>query len=155
QATAREKLGANTDGVFFAPVDYCFAVRRVLRTLQPSVLIVAETEIWPNLFREVKRTRAGLLIVNGRISDKAFPRYLRFAALFRAVLPHADRILAQTSEIAGRFAALGGPADRLRVTGNFKYDFEPRAASPDSPVKAFLDRARPRAVWIAASTMPP
>jgi tetraacyldisaccharide 4'-kinase len=155
RATAGEKLAGIADGVFFAPVDYCFAVRRVLRTLQPSVVVVAETEIWPNLFREVKRTRAGLLIVNGRISDAAFARYCRFPRLFESVLPHADAILAQSEEIADRFRSLGGPPSRVRVGGSFKYDFQPRAADSGSPVLAFIDRVRPAAVWIAASTMPP
>src|SRR3954451_1783910 len=89
RTTAIDKLATLADGVFFAPVDYCFAVRRVLRAIQPSVVVIAETEIWPNLFREVKRTRASLLIVNGRISDAAYDRYRRFCSLFRAVLPHA------------------------------------------------------------------
>src|SRR5207248_3011845 len=111
-ATAVEKLRGIADGVFYAPADYVFAVRRILRTLQPSVVIIAETEIWPNLFREVKRTDAGLAIANGRISDAAFERYLRFRALFCAVLPQADAILAQTPAIAGRFTTLGAPADR-------------------------------------------
>jgi tetraacyldisaccharide 4'-kinase len=153
RAAAADKLAGIADGIFFAPADYCFVVRRVLRTLQPSVVVVAETEIWPNLFREVKRTRAGLLLVNGRISDKAVGRYRRHAWFFRAVLPHADRILAQTAEIAARFVALG--AERVETGGNFKYDFDPSPAPDDSPVRAFVDRARPSAVWIAASTMPP
>jgi tetraacyldisaccharide 4'-kinase len=155
RATASEKLAGMADGVFFAPVDYCFAVRRVLRTLQPSVVAIAETEIWPNLFREVKRTGAGLLIVNGRISDKAIGRYRRFAGLFRAVLPHADAVLAQTPEIAQRFVELGAAPERTRIAGNFKYDFDARPAPSDSPVRTFLARVRPAAVWIAASTMPP
>jgi 3-deoxy-D-manno-octulosonic-acid transferase len=153
RATAGDKLAGIADGVFFAPVDYCFAVRRVLRTLQPSVVLVVETEIWPNLFREVKRTGAGLLIVNGRISDKAFARYRRWEWLFRAVLPHADAVLAQSPEIADRFKALG--AERMVVGGNFKYDFDPQAAAEGSPVRAFIDGMRPAAVWVAASTMPP
>ena len=108
--------------------DYVFAVRRVLRTLQPSVVVVAETEIWPNLFREAKRTGAALAMVNGRISDRAFPRYLPFRWFFAAVLPQADSILAQTEEIRERFLALGAPPERVRVGGNFKYDFEARAS---------------------------
>src|ERR1039458_3315720 len=76
KATADEKLRGLADGVFYAPVDYVFAVRRALRTLRPSVVVVAETELWPNLFREVKRTGAALTLVNGRISDRAFARYL-------------------------------------------------------------------------------
>ena len=155
RATADEKLGGIADGVFYAPVDYVWAVRRVLRTLRPSAVIVAETEIWPNLFREVHRTGAGLTIVNGRISDRAMPRYLRWRRIFPAVLAAPDSILAQTEAIRERFLGLGAPPDRVRVSGNFKYDFEARAAGPDSPVVQWIERLRPAKVWIAASTTAP
>lgn len=155
RAIAGDKLASLTDGVFYAPVDYVFVVRRILRTLRPSVVVVAETEIWPNLFRETKRTGAALTLVNGRISDKAFPRYRRWRELFASVLPAADVIQAQTEEIRQRFISLGAPPDRVQVAGNFKYDFEPRALSAESPVKALLQQAAPEKVWIAASTMPP
>ena len=151
RAIADEKLGGLADGVFFVPVDYVFAVRRVLRALQPSVVLVMETEIWPNLFREVKRTGAGLAIVNGRISDHAYPRYRPLAWFVAAVLPWADRILAQTEDIRARFIALGAPADRVYAAGNFKYDFEARPAPADSPVLALKGN---RPLFIAASTMP-
>ena len=155
RALAEKKLRGLADGWFYAPVDYVFAVRRVLRALRPSVVVVVETEIWPNLFREVKRTGAALTIVNGRISDRAFPRYLRFRWFFRAVLPAADSILAQTEAMRERFVALGVPAGRARGSGNFKYDFEARPAAADSPVAALVERAGAAKVWIAASTMPP
>ncbi len=155
RATAAEKLHGLADGVFYAPVDYVFAVRRVLRTLRPSVVIVAETEIWPNLFRETKRTGAALALVNGRISDRAFPRYLPFRRFFASVLPHADSILVQTDAIRKRFMALGAPDERTRTSGNFKYDFDPRPAPPNSPVLALIAKTGPGPVWIAASTMPP
>jgi tetraacyldisaccharide 4'-kinase len=155
RAVAAEKLPDVTDGTFYAPVDYVWAVRRVLRALQPSLVLIAETEIWPNLFRETKRTGAGLVIVNGRISDRAFPRYNGFVWFFRAVLPAADCILAQTDAIRDRFLALGAPPERVHTAGNFKYDFEARPAPPDSPVLALLARLKPAKVWIAASTMPP
>jgi tetraacyldisaccharide 4'-kinase len=103
----------------------------------------------------VHRTGAGLAIVNGRISDRAFPRYLPFRWFFRGVLSAADCILAQTDGMGERFLALGALAERTRTGGNFKYDFEARAASAGSPVPALLGRARPGKVWIAASTMPP
>ena len=74
---AQEKLGALTAGIFYAPLDYAFAVRAVLRALRPALVIVAETEIWPNLYREVKRTGCGLLLLNGRISDRAAARKQR------------------------------------------------------------------------------
>ena len=88
---ARQRLASLTDGVFFAPLDYVWAVRRVLRRLRPSVLVVLETEIWPNMFREVKRTGAGLVLVNGRISDRALPRYRRWRNFFGPVLSLCDR----------------------------------------------------------------
>jgi 3-deoxy-D-manno-octulosonic-acid transferase len=154
-ATAEEKVRGLANGVFYAPVDYVFAVRRVLRTLQPAMLVVAETEIWPNLFREVKRTAAGLAIVNGRISDAAIGRYRTFHWFFAAVLPAVDSILSQTSEMARRFVSLGAPADRVCVAGNLKYDFEAQPADAGSPGMRFLALAKPGKVWIAASTMGP
>ena len=155
RATAGEKLRGLADGVFYAPLDYAASVRRVLRCLRPSVVVVAETEIWPNLFREVKRTGAGLALVNGRISDRALPRYRRFAPLFRAVLPAADAVLTQTESMRQRFLEIGAPPERTLVNGNFKHDFEARPAEPGSPVLALLDRVGPVQVWVAASTMPP
>jgi tetraacyldisaccharide 4'-kinase len=155
RAVASEKLAASTNGIFYAPADYVWAVRRVLRTLQPSVVVIAETEIWPNLFREAKRTGAGLAIVNGRISDRAFPRYRRLSWFFRAVLPAADSIQVQTDAIGARFLAFGASPAQVQTAGNFKYDFEARPATADSPVVALVARLGPARVWIAASTMPP
>jgi tetraacyldisaccharide 4'-kinase len=151
RATAEQKLNGTADGVFFAPVDYVFAVRRVLRALKPSLVVVAETEMWPNLFREARRSGAGLAMVNGRISDKALPKYLRLRRVFPVVLAAVDTILAQTEEMRQRFAALG--AERVSVGGNLKYDFTARAAQAGSPVVQLMERVRPAKVWIAASTM--
>ena len=155
QAMAAEKLKGLVSGVFYAPVDYVFAVRRVLRWIRPAMMVVAETEIWPNLFREVKRTGAGLAIVNGRISDRAIGRYRRLRRFFEAVLPAVDAILAQTSEIAERFVSIGAPPERVVVAGNLKFDFEAHAADAESPAMRFLAERRPASVWIAASTMGP
>jgi tetraacyldisaccharide 4'-kinase len=154
RATAKQKLSGIADGIFFAPVDYVFAVRRILRALQPALVVVAETEIWPNLFREVHRTGAGLAMVNGRISDRALPRYLRLGRVFpllRTALAAVDTLLAQTGEMRQRFLALG--AERVAVGGNLKYDFTARVADAGSPVVQLIERVRPAKVWIAASTM--
>ena len=154
RATAEQKLSGIADGIFFAPVDYVFAVRRILRALQPALVVVAETEIWPNLFREVHRTGAGLAMVNGRISDRALPRYLRLGRVFpllRTALAAVDTLLAQTEEMRQRFLALG--AERVELGGNLKYDFTARTADAGSPVVQLVERARPAKIWIAASTM--
>jgi len=154
RATADEKLRGIVTGVFFAPVDWVFAVRRVLRTLKPAAVVIAETEIWPNWYREIKRTGAGLMLVNGRISDEALPSYRRWRWLFPPILSAVDRILAQTPEIRERFVGLGARAESVEVSGNFKYDFEPRPAGAQSPVVRMIERVKPSHVWIAASTMP-
>jgi tetraacyldisaccharide 4'-kinase len=152
--TASRKL-RDLASVFYAPVDYVFAVRRVLRHLRPSLVIVMETEIWPNLFRETKRTGAGLMLVNGRISDRAIGRYEALRWFFSRVLAPVDLVLAQSEPMRQRFLRIGAPPERVRVGGNLKYDFQPEEALPDAPVCRFVERLRPGAVWIAASTMPP
>lgn len=153
RAVCEQKLAPFAAGVFYAPLDYCFAVRRVLRRLKPALVVVMETEIWPNLFREARRAGARLLVVNGRISDRALGRYLRFGWFFRHALAIADEILAQDETAAARFRALG--ATRVKAAGNLKYDFDPDAAQIPADIEKFLAALAPSPVWVAASTMPP
>ncbi|HEY1203086.1 MAG: tetraacyldisaccharide 4'-kinase [Bryobacteraceae bacterium] len=155
KAAAEDKLGALADGVFYAPIDYCLAVRRVLRTIRPRVLVVLETEIWPNLYREAKRAGCGLVIVNGRISDRAMPRYRKLRWFFKPVLDLADAILVQSDLNRTRFLELGAPAEKVQLAGNLKYDFDPRRQEPPAAILEFFERVKPAEVWIAASTMPP
>ena len=150
--TAAKRLTGLADGVFFAPFDFVWCVRRVLRRLRPTVVVVLETEIWPNLFRESKRLGCGLIIVNGRISDRAFPRYRRFASLFSPVLALCDRILVQSAEMQKRFEEAGAPHRVVQAGGNLKYDFTPPSIAADSPVLEFIEADRARPLWIAAST---
>ena len=152
--TATDKL-RDLATVFHAPLDYVFAVRRVLRTLRPSLLIVMETEIWPNLFRETKRAGAGLLLINGRISGKALGRYRVWRWFFSGVLAHVDLLLAQTEEMRQRWIHIGAAPEKARIGGNLKYDLRPGEAPAESPVRLMIERLHPGAVWIAASTMPP
>ena len=155
RALAEEKLAGLVDGVLYAPIDYCFAVRGVLRCLRPSVVVVLETEIWPNLYREVKRTGAALIVVNGRISDRAMPRNRRVRWLFAAALSWPDLVLAQSDVAAQRYRELGAPAGKVRIAGNLKYDFDPSGTPAPPVVRKLVEEVRPEAVWIAASTMPP
>jgi 3-deoxy-D-manno-octulosonic-acid transferase len=154
-AAGSQKLREISARVFYAPVDYAFAVRHVLRRLRPSVVIIVETEIWPNLFREAKRFGCGLVIINGRISDRAAPKYFHKRWFFRHVLCWPDCILAQTQEMRDRFVRAGAPPELVRIGGNLKYDIRPAAAGPESPVIAVIGRVRRESVWFAASTMPP
>ncbi len=154
RAIAEEKLASKVDGLFYAPLDYPVCIRRVLRKLRPSLVIVMETEIWPNLYREAKRWGAALAIINGRISDRAFPRYRPWRRVFAAVLSHPDRILVQSEEDRRRYLELGAPADRVEAAGNLKYDFNPGDGELPAAVADLLDALRPGQICIAASTMP-
>ncbi len=151
---ASQRLG-DLATIFYAPVDYVWAVRRVLRCLRPGLVIVMETEIWPNLFREAKRTGAGLMLVNGRISDRAVGRYKALRWFFGGVLASVDLVLVQSDQMRDRFLSIGARPETVRVGGNLKYDFEPKPAPPDAPVRRFVEGLRPGCVWVAASTMPP
>ena len=125
---ARQRLAA--DGVFYCPFDFAFAVRRVLGRLKPALVVVAETELWPNLFREARASGARLAVVNARISDRSFPRYKALRFFFRRVLDCADLLLAQSAEDARRLGEMGAAANRVRVMGTLKYDLGEPAPLP-------------------------
>jgi 3-deoxy-D-manno-octulosonic-acid transferase len=153
RAMADQKLAGLAAGVFFTPADMAFAIRGVLRTLKPALVVVMETEIWPNLYAQVKRSGASLVIVNGRISDKAMPAYRHWRWFFRAPLSRPDAILAQDERAAARYRELG--AKQVEAAGNLKYDFDPEATRIAPLVQALVDRLQPATILIAASTMPP
>ena len=151
---AREKLRGLASGVFCAPIDYGFAVRAVLRRIRPAAVVILETEIWPLLFRRVKQAHCGLIVVNGRISERALRRYRRHSWFFRHVLDYPDRILVQSTEDRHRFLLAGAPAEKIMVAGNLKYDAPSPGAPPDA-IAAFVGNAQPDFIWIAASTTAP
>jgi tetraacyldisaccharide 4'-kinase len=153
RGVAEEKLRGLADRVFFAPIDYAFAVRRVLRRIRPSLVVILETEIWPVLYREAKRAGASLLVVNGRISDRTFPRYRGWRFFFRQVLQWPDAIFAQSEQDRVRYVEIGAPEEKVTVLGNLKYDV-PVDGEPPRLIREVLEKLRPAAVWIAASTMP-
>lgn len=125
QYLARGRFGE--DKAFFLPLDLGFAVRPYLRVLQPSLLVLAETEFWPNLLHLMKKNGAAAAVVNARVSDRSFPRYRRFRWFFSRILQQMDLFLAQTEEDARRLVAIGAPADRVHVSGNLKFDVPPAA----------------------------
>ena len=155
RAVAETRLHGIANGVFYAPIDYPFAVRRVLRRIRPAVVVILETEIWPVLYREVKRSGASLVIMNGRISDRTLPRYRTLRFLFGQVLRLPDAIFVQSAQDKARYIAAGAPEERIEVLGNLKYDAAPIRTDPPELVADIVAKLRPSTVWIAASTMPP
>jgi 3-deoxy-D-manno-octulosonic-acid transferase len=153
--TAEQRLAGLADLVFFVPLDYRSTVRRVLRRLRPKLVVIMETEIWPNLYREAKRAGASLLVVNGRISERALPRYQSARGFFSHVLRWPDAIFVQTTDDAKRYVAAGASAVKVKVAGNLKYDFRPPAEGIAPEIVEFLASLGPDQIWVAASTMPP
>ncbi len=93
--------------VFYCPLDFSWAVRTAMRRVRPSLLVLAELELWPNLVLAAKAEGARIAIINGRMSDKSFPGYRRFRPLVRRLLRQLDLIAVQNDESAARFCALG------------------------------------------------
>lgn len=120
QSLARKRFG--DDRVFYFPMDFAFAIRPWLRALRPRLVVIAETEFWPNFIRLTRASGARIAIVNARISDRSWPNYRRFRRLLRKVLVNVDLFLAQTQEDATRLENIGAAANRVRVTGNLKFD---------------------------------
>lgn len=147
----RELLG---DTVFhsYAPYDLPHAVRRFLNHVRPARVVIMETELWPNLFRALRVRNIPLLIANGRISPRSFPRYRYWKSGVAGMLADCTLVAAQSEADASRFLALGADPARVKVMGNLKFDFElPSGASARA---AHLRRriGPDRPVWIAAST---
>lgn len=117
---ARKKYADLT--VFYCPLDFSWAVRTAMRRIRPTMLMLAELELWPNLIAAAKEHGAKVAIVNGRLSDHSFPGYRRIRPFVTRILRQTDLIAAQNEETADRFRALGAPAENVYVTGSLKYD---------------------------------
>src|SRR5690348_1453286 len=156
--TGREIGEARMPGVtghFYLPLDFRFSVRRAFARVQPALLILVETELWPNLLRAARETGSRVVLVNARLSNRSFKGYRLVRPFMRRILDCIDWIGAQSSEDAERFIALGASSDRVTVTGNLKFDSKPpQAGKFSSQLRAALAVAKRGPVWIAASTMP-
>lgn len=157
QTLARQVFADTADRVFYFPFDWKFTVRRALRHFRPSVVILAETELWPNFISTASSAGVKLAIVNGRLSDRSTRRYQMVRRLIARVLAKIDLALMQSGSDAERIISLGMAAERVSVTGNLKFDLTADAA--ETKIAAALkqrfgfDGGRP--VIIAASTHSP
>jgi 3-deoxy-D-manno-octulosonic-acid transferase len=142
-------------GRFYLPMDWRGAVGAALERIQPSLLLIVETELWPNLLRASHEFGARIILVNARLSTRSFRRYRLLRPLMRRVLEHVDVICAQTEADAERFRHLGAAPERIVLAGNLKFDSEPPRLAAFSCLleKAVAMTAR-GPIMIAASTMP-
>ena len=134
-----------------APLDFAAAVRAFLARLRPHLILIVETELWPNFFHEGARAGARIALINGRLSARSLGRYRLVRGLISQALARAEKILVQTALDADRFRELGAPADRVFVTGNTKFDL---GDSPPPLRPALAGFARDRPLLVAGSTAP-
>src|SRR3954471_5312785 len=113
QNLAKEKFGA--ENVFYFPLDFGFCIRPYMRALQPKLVVMAETEFWPNFLRIAKRCGGKLAVVNARISDRSLPGYRRWRGILSRVLRNVDIFLAQSEEDKRRLIEIGAPEERVKV----------------------------------------
>ena len=131
-----KKMFANLE-LRYLPFDFKFAIRKHLLTAgELDSFYIIETEIWPNLIRELSARKIPIFIVNGRISDRAWKRYRRFAFLFRTILRRISAVAARTELDAERYKFLG--ADRVEAVGNIKYDRIASALPRNTPQGRFV-----------------
>ncbi len=119
-ALAKKKYAGRT--VFYCPLDFTWAVNAAMRRVRPSVLVLAELELWPNLVWAARRHGARIAVVNGRLSRRSFDGYRRIRPLVSQLLRSVDCIAVQDETYAERFRALGARAEAVHVTGSMKYD---------------------------------
>ncbi|MGA3264981.1 MAG: 3-deoxy-D-manno-octulosonic acid transferase [Terracidiphilus sp.] len=149
QALARERFGRKR--VFYCPLDLPWAVRATLKALQPRLLILAETEFWPNLLSGCFRRGIPVAVVNARISDRSWPRYRRLRRLWRPFLERLSRVMAQSETDAERLKAIGCSPRRVSVCGNLKFDV--RAAGEADATRQLRALAPGLRLIVAGSTL--
>ncbi len=145
---------AELDLCLFFPFDFSFVIRRVLTKIDPRLIVIVETEIWPNLIRFARLRNIPVVLVNGRISDRSFPRYMLGRYLLRPILQQFSALGMQTELDAERIRAMGALPEQVVVTGNLKFDLQASLPGKDEldqlRVDFCIDEQLP--VWVAGST---
>jgi 3-deoxy-D-manno-octulosonic-acid transferase len=119
--TAMQRV-PEADAVFYFPFDYPWVVRRVIRRINPAIVLIAETELWPNFFRELKVQGIPSALINGRISPRSYGNYMKLRPFFARVFENVSLFCTQSSEDADRIRDIGATPDKIIVTGNLKFD---------------------------------
>lgn len=152
QTLAATRFGG--EQVFYFPFDFSFAVRRWFEALRPDLVVIAETEFWPNFLRTAKRAGTPVVIVNARISNRSLSGYTRWKWLLKPVLGGVTLFLAQAPEDARRLRQIGAPEDRVLVAGNLKYDVAAPARLPiEGEIRSALERSGAGPVLVCGSTV--
>lgn len=156
QALARRRIGSDAGlqaAVFYMPLDLGWIVRRYLRAIRPAMLVLMESELWPNLIGACARMGVTVAVANARVSDRSYPRYMRLRGLWRPLLAQVRVFLAANEETAERLRRIlgDGARGRVEVTGNLKYDV--RVTGENRMAAKLRQVAAGRPVVVAGSTV--
>ena len=154
--TASRLLQNDLNAVFYFPYDLIFPVRSVINRIRPALVVIVETDIWPNFLFEMKRRLIPVILVNARLSDRSYSGYRRFLKWISPVFQCFCFICAQSEEDARRFMGMGLPADRVTIVGNLKYDSPPDLASDNARryLRRILSGISHQQCLVAGSTHP-
>lgn len=145
------------DFVTFLPLDFSFIVWRVIKRINPCVVIIAETELWPNFISCLHKSNIPIIVVNARISDRSFAGYSKVRFLLKSILNKISLFCCQTDTDAQRLVSLGVGEDRVRVSGNMKFDVTDdtdKENAEDTEKKKIVGLQDEDKLWVAASTHP-
>lgn len=151
---ARKLYGSELK-VFYFPFDFSFAIHRAFKRLKPDICLLMELEVWPNFTSRAHRLGVPIVVVNGRISDRSFPKYKILKTFVKPLFRKVSLFFAQDAEYADRFIALGGRKDSTVVTGSLKYDtaqITDKVEGSDKLAQQLAIGAAP--LWVAGGTGP-
>lgn len=136
----------------YMPLDFSFTVKGFIKAVNPSALLIMETELWPNTLHVCQQNNIPVTVINARLSERSFLRYQKFQFVFDLLAKNIDKILCQTDDDAKRFECLGIHKEKLSVTGSIKFDItiSQEIKSAGQALRKELGLERP--IWIAAST---
>ncbi|MFA0056793.1 lipid IV(A) 3-deoxy-D-manno-octulosonic acid transferase [Vibrio echinoideorum] len=146
-----EKLGDLVEHRYM-PIDFGFAVKGFLKAVNPTQMLIIETELWPNTLHQVSKFGVPITVVNARLSEKSRNNYSKFHPVFNIIEPCLTNILCQTKSDAARFERLGVDKNKLAITGSIKFDIQisDEVREKGKTLRKELGESRP--IWIAAST---
>ena len=150
---AKTKLEGTADALFYYPYDFVFSVKRVLNRVDPSVVVLVETDIWPNFLSEANARNIPVSLINARISERSFKGYRKFSFFTKPLFSVFSQVCCQTSEDARKFSELGVRADAVSVTGNLKFDQPEEIGEEDvRALRNILKTGPDKKIIVAGST---
>ena len=153
---ANQYLTDYVHSIFYFPYDLTFSIKYIVQRIDPGVIVIVETDIWPNFLFEMKKRNVPVILVNARLSEKSFLGYMRFRFFTKRVFLNFFHICTQSLKDAGRFQELGVPFDRITISGNVKFDVKHQIQSlqETDSLRQSMHIQNAQKVFLAGSTHP-